>query len=180
MFIPIFVMTIMRNQYKVYLLFICIVLSYSPRNMETFERNNIPMITLDVRISCDTFWNYKFNVPIRIADYYDVNSKNIMNSHRGVGGGGVGVGTNMCSHEINRDPLFCKLEDYLVNYVIQHIYDDLMRTNQQRDIPILLNKSRKFHIHGRTIEDILFPTVGNRNTDTHAMPENILYICTHC
>jgi hypothetical protein len=152
--------------------------------METFTRHNVPMITLDVRISCDTFWNYKFNIPIRIADYYDVNSKNINNGmensqHNG-NGNGIGVGANMCAHDINRDPLFCKLEDYLVQYVIQHIYDDLIRTKQERDIPILLNKSRKFHIHGRTLEDILFPASRNRNTDTHAMPENILYICTHC
>ncbi len=148
--------------------------------MEAFTRHNIPMITLDVRISCDTFWNYKFNIPIRIADYYDVNSRNINNSGN-VSANVVGVGANMCAHDINRDPLFRKLEEYLVDYVIQHIYDDLIRTKHERDIPILLNKSRKFHIHGRTLEDILFPTtVGNRNTDTHALPENILYICTHC
>ena len=77
-----------------------------------------------------------------------------------------------------RDPGFCRLEEFLVEYVIQHIYDDLVRTRQQRDIPILLKKARKFHIHGRTLEDILFPV--NRNSDTHSMPENTLYICTHC
>jgi hypothetical protein len=144
--------------------------------MDSFQHNNISMITLDVRISCDTFWNYKFNIPIRIADYYDMNSRNINNGRRNSNGGEATI----CSHELNRDPLFCKLEEYLVEYVIQHIYDDLYRTRQTRDIPILLKKARKFHIHGRTLEDILFPTLLNRNTDTHVMPENIVYICTHC
>lgn len=144
--------------------------------MELFERNNVTMITLDVRVSCDTFWNYKFNIPIRISDYYDMNYRN-RNEPGMANTDGV---ANGCAHEINRDPLFCKLEEYIVEYVIQRIYDDLSMTKQTRDIPILLKKSRKFHIHGRTLEDILFPAARNRNTDTHAMPENIVYICTHC
>jgi hypothetical protein len=79
------------------------------------------------------------------------------------------------------DPMFLRLEEYLVEYVIQHIYDDLVRKRQQRDIPILLKKARKFHIHGRTLEDLLFPN----NTNTagrmdQMMPENTVYICTHC
>jgi len=106
--------------------------------MNQLEQHNIHMITLDVHISCDTFWDYKFNIPIRIADFYNPN---------------------------------------LVDYVIQHIYDDMLRKRQQRDIPILLKKARKFHIHGRTLEDLLFPP--NR-TNEHMMPENIVYICTHC
>jgi len=147
--------------------------------MELLERYNISMVTLDVRISCDTFWNYKFNIPIRVADYYDINYRNINNGEMKANQDGVGA--NMCSHDINRDPLFCKLEEYLIDYVIRNIYDDLIKTKQSQDIPILLSKSRKFHIHGYTLEDILFPRGGvNRNTDTHAMPENIVYICTHC
>ena len=145
--------------------------------MEAFQRNNISMITLDVRISCDAFWNYKFNIPIRINDYYNPNDRNI---NRGGEMDGADAGTDTCriGNIGRRDPGFCRLEEYLVDYVIQHIYDDLIRTRQERDLPILLKKARKFHIHGRTIEDILFP--GNRNSDTHAMPENTLYICTHC
>lgn len=145
--------------------------------MEAFQRNNISMITLDVRISCDAFWNYKFNIPIRINDYYNPNDRNI---NRGGEMDGADAGTDTCriGNIGRRDPGFCRLEEYLVDYVIQHIYDDLIRTRQERDIPILLKKARKFHIHGRTIEDILFP--GNRNSDTHAMPENTVYICTHC
>jgi hypothetical protein len=41
------------------------------------RNNKINMITLDVRISCDTFWNYNFNIPIRIDDYYNPNDRNI-------------------------------------------------------------------------------------------------------
>jgi hypothetical protein len=145
--------------------------------MEALQRNNISMITLDVRISCDAFWNYKFNIPIRINDYYNSNDRNI---NRGGEMDGADAGTDTCriGNIGRRDPGFCRLEEYLVDYVIQHIYDDLIRTRQERDLPILLKKARKFHIHGRTIQDILFP--GNRNSDTHAMPENTLYICTHC
>ena len=128
------------------------------QQMDAFQRNRITTITLDVRISCDAFWNYKFNIPIRINDYYNANDRNI-NRNDG--------------HMGRRDPGFCRLEEYLVDYIIQHIYDDLIATRQHLDVPILLKKARKFHIHGRTLEDILFPS------NTHAMPENIVYVCTH-
>ena len=129
--------------------------------MNHLRTNNISNITLDVRISCDTFWDYRFNIPIRISDYYTVNERNMnINNDR-------------------NDPLFNRLEDYLVEYVIQHIYEDLIRKRQQSDIPILLKKARKFHIHGRTLEDILFPNNQN-GARGEMMPENTVYICTHC
>ncbi len=147
--------------------------------MNELRRNNIHMITLDVRISCDTFWNYKFNIPIRIDEYYDQNERNVINSRRN----NINARSDTCDiGNIGRsDPMFLRLESYLVDYVIQFIYDDLVQKRQQRDIPILLKKARKFHIHGRTLEDLLFPTNSeSRNTDTHSMPENTVYICTHC
>lgn len=143
--------------------------------MNGLRKNNIHMITLDVRISCDTFWDYKFNIPIRIDDYYNPNERNIQNAninhtdHR----------SNTCEiGNIGRsDPKFLRLESYLVDYVIQFIYDDLVQKRRQHEIPILLKKARKFHIHGRTLEDLLFPA---NSTNDHMMPENIVYICTHC
>jgi hypothetical protein len=142
--------------------------------MDAFNTFNISTITLDVRISCDTFWNYKFNIPIRISDYYDANSRNNQNINNTRHGGSVCV-------DGHGDPMFVKLETYLVEYAIQFIYDDLVQKRQHRDIPILLKKSRKFHIHGRTLEDLLFPTDNdNRNGGRPMMPENIVYICTHC
>lgn len=152
--------------------------------MNALRDKNINMITLDVRISCDTFWNYKCNIPIRIADYYNPNDRannsinnNINNTRRN-----INVGSDICDIDnIGRiDPRFELLETYLVEHMIQFIYDDLVQTRQQRDIPILLKKARKFHIHGRTLEDLLFPNGNGGGGDTHAMPENTVYICTHC
>lgn len=152
--------------------------------MNAFRQYNIPTVTLDIRISCDTFWNYKYNIPIRINDYYndndntyDNNTRNINNRH----GGDDATDTCRIGNIGRSDPLFCRLEEYLVDYVITRIYDDLITTRRHRDIPILLRKARKFHIHGRTLEDILFPTnPGSSGNNIHAMPENIVYICTHC
>jgi hypothetical protein len=153
--------------------------------MNAFRDHNIPTVTLDVRISCDTFWNYKYNIPIRINDYYNDNNNNNNNHIRNINnrhGGDDDDATDTCriGNIGRRDPLFCRLEDYLVDYVITHIYDDLMATRQHRDLPILLKKARKFHIHGRTLEDILFPANAGSSGNTHAMPENTVYICTHC
>jgi hypothetical protein len=145
--------------------------------MNALRNNNIHMITLNVRISCDTFWNYNFNIPIRIDDYYDPNERNINNAHVR----NMNAESDTCEiGNIGRiDPMFERLETYLVDYVIQFIYDDLVQKRQQNDIPILLKKSRKFHIHGRTLEDLLFPTRDGGAT-RHSMPENTVYICTHC
>lgn len=131
-------------------------------------------ITLDVRISCDTFWNYKFNIPIRIDDYYNPNDRNINRQHDD-----HRIHSNTCEiGNIGRsDPLFLRLEEYLVEYVIREIYEDLIQRGQSRDIPILLKKARKFHIHGRTLEDLLFPS---NSTNDHMTSENMVYICTHC
>lgn len=148
------------------LLYIGLITKYPttapPRQMNHLRMNNITTITLDVRISCDTFWDYRFNIPIRISDYYTANERNINNDRND-----------------RNDPLFHRLEEYLVEYVIQKIYDDLVRKHQQRDIPILLKKTRKFHIHGRTLEDLLFPNNQN-GARGEMMPENTVYICTHC
>jgi hypothetical protein len=141
--------------------------------MNELRKNNIHMITLDVRISCDTFWDYQFNIPIRIHDYYSQSQRNTININHG------DHRSNTCEiGNVGRsDPAFIRLEDHLVEYAIQHIYDDLVRKRQQKDIPILLKKARKFHIHGRTLEDLLFPA---NSTNDHMNPENIVYICTHC
>ena len=145
--------------------------------MNGLRRNNIHMITLDVRISCDTFWDYKFNIPIRIDDYYNQDNNN--NNNNNIRRNNVNIHSDTCEiGNIGRiDPMFERLETYLVDYAIQFIYDDLVQKRQQRDIPILLKKARKFHIHGRTLEDLLFP---QSNENTHSMPENTVYICTHC
>lgn len=151
------------------------------RPMDMYKENNVPMVTLDVRISCDTFWNYSFRIPIRIADYYDDSNAthNATHNARNNTMHNTNVSSSTCDiGQIGQmDPMFVRLETYLVDYVIDRIYDDIVQQrSHQRDLPILLKKARKFHIHGRTLEDILFP---NTNND-HSMPNNTVYICTHC
>lgn len=142
------------------------------RPMDMYKENNVPMVTLDVRISCDTFWNYSFRIPIRIDDYYDDRNA----SHNARHNATCDIG------QIGQaDPMFVRLETYLVDYVIDHIYEDILQQrSHQRDLPILLKKARKFHIHGRTLEDILFPNTNDANANDHSMPNNTVYICTHC
>ena len=96
--------------------------------MNALHDNNISSVTLDVRISCDTFWNYKFNIPIRINDYYDSYARN-----NNINGGAEprhesddASDTCRIGHIGRRDPMFLRLEGYLVDYVIERIYDDLV------------------------------------------------------
>ena len=161
-----------------------IVWLFIENRMNALRDYNISTITLDLRISCDTFWNYKFNVPIRIDDYYeDTNIITIINNGSPTRNNNNDESDTCRIGNIGRrDPRFVRLESFLVDHVIQGIYDDLIATRQHRDIPILLKKSRKFHIHGRTLEDILFPNNNGQGgcIGMHSMPENTVYICTHC
>jgi hypothetical protein len=144
------------------------------RSLDIFEDNNVSMITLNVRISCDTFWNYSYNIPVYIKDFYDKNTRNINNNRNRVSNVNISSSTCEIGNIGHTDPMFEKLETYLIDYVLEHIYEDITRNRMHhRELPLLLKKARKFHIHGRTLEDILFP-------DTSAIPENIVYICTHC
>jgi len=163
-----------------------IVYVFIENRMNALRDYHISTITLDVRISCDTFWNYKFNVPIRIDDYYEYNDANINNR---INNGMMRTHDNDDESDTcrignigRRDPRFVRLESFLVDHVIQGIYDDLIATRHHRDLPILLKKARKFHIHGRTLEDILFPNNNGQEGSggMHSMPENTVYICTHC
>jgi hypothetical protein len=144
--------------------------------MNSLRKNNINMITLDVRISCDTFWDYKFNIPIRIDDFYNPNERNIINGHQAEHHTETRNNTCEIGNTGRSDPMFIQLENYLVEHVIQRIYDDLVQKRQHSVIPILLKKARRFHIHGRSLEDLLFPS---NSANDHRMPENMVYICTH-
>jgi hypothetical protein len=162
-----------------------IVCLFIENRMNALRDYHISTITLDVRISCDTFWNYKFNVPIRIDHYYDyedTNIINIINNNPTRNGDNDESDTCRIGNIGRRDPRFVRLESFLVDHVIQGIYDDLIATRHHRDLPILLKKARKFHIHGRTLEDILFPNQNRQEGSggMHSMPENTVYICTHC
>ena len=137
-----------------------IVWLFIENRMNALRDYNISTITLDLRISCDTFWNYKFNVPIRIDDYYDYEDTNIINR---INNDSPTRNNNNDESDTcrignigRRDPRFVRLESFLVDHVIQSIYDDLIATRQHRDIPILLKKARKLHIHGRTLEIYYF------------------------
>lgn len=143
------------------------------------DKNITSTVMLELRVSCDTFWKYSFHVPIHVNDYYDNNSRN-MNRMRDNQINNPNSHSATC--EIGRigqnDPMFVRLESYLVDYVIDGIYEDVStQTNNHELLQILLKKARKFHIHGRTVEDILFP---NSNPNSHSTEGYIVYICTHC
>ena len=109
-------------------------------------------IILDVHISCDTFYNYSFKIPINKNNYY--------NNHT------------------NKNILFKKLEKDICIYVTAKIYFDLLSKNNINLLSTLNYLSSKFHIHGRTIDDILFPHLHSHNPHIHN--NDRLYICSHC
>lgn len=114
------------------------------------NNNNNDLLILDVHISCEVFYNYSFKIPIDKNDF-------IVNN--------------------NDDIIFKKLCNYIITYVKESIYNDLIRTNNKELLTIFNEISNKFHIHGRTINDILYPNLDNKN---HLHDNSRLFVCTHC
>ncbi len=114
------------------------------------NNNNNDLLILDVHISCEVFYNYSFKIPIDKNDF-------IVNN--------------------NDDIIFKKLCNYIITYVKESIYNDLIRTNNTELLTIFNEISNKFHIHGRTINDILYPNLDNKN---HLHDNSRLFVCTHC
>lgn len=114
------------------------------------NNNNNDLLILDVHISCEVFYNYSFKIPIDKNDF-------IVNN--------------------NDDIIFKKLCNYIITYVKESIYNDLIRTNNTELLTIFNEISNKFHIHGRTINDILYPNLDNKN---HLHDNTRLFVCTHC
>ena len=121
------------------------------KQLDLLIENNISMVSFDVKISCDTFWNYSFRISVRISDYYDASTYTSTNQHA----------------------IFKNFENFIIGYVVQKISEDFIRTNCQHELHILNKKKNQFHIHGPTFADILFPS-----GKLSYLPNTSLYICT--
>lgn len=136
--------------------------------------NNGNHVTLDLRVSCNTFWKYEMKLTINRDDFVEPNENDIVN---GCGGGGGGAAGGNCFNSDNKKTrTFSRLERFMCDAMIAHIHEDLAMNGQEELIEKLCDISSKFHIHGHTTRSLLY----HQTNAPHADHGGLIYICTHC
>ena len=136
------------------------------------ENNNDNYITLDLRVSCNTFWKYEMKLSINRDDYVEPNENDIVNG----GGGGADAGGSCFNSDNKKTCTFSRLERFMCDAMIAHIHEDLAINGQEELIEKLCDISSKFHIHGHTTRSLLY----HQSNAPHADHGGCIYICTHC
>jgi len=133
--------------------------------------NNGNHVTLDLRVSCNTFWKYEMKLLVNRDDFVEQNDNDIVN-----GGGGAAYGGSCLNDDNKKTRTFSRLERFLCDSMIAHIHEDLALTGQEELIEKLCDISSKFHVHGHTTRSLLY----HQSNYPHADHGGLIYICTHC
>lgn len=117
------------------------------------NNNNIP-VTILLSVSCTVFDDYN-NIPLTLHSEF---IRSVIN--------------------MPVDEGMKRLSQHICTHVLLTIYDDLERKREWDRMRELVKKSQLFHIHGRTVGDIIYP---NPNTDDpHGHHGRVVFVCTHC
>ena len=127
----------------------------------TTEEENGNTVTLDLRVSCNTFWKHEMKLRVNRDEYVDPDNNNL--------------NINGCCHE-KKTATFSRLERHICDAMIAHIHEDLLINGQEEQVQVLCEVSSKFHIHGHTTRSLLY----QQSNAPHADHGGIIYICTHC
>ena len=117
--------------------------------------NNTPNnVKLHLVMSCDVFWDYETDVLVNRAIFHP-------------------KFTNRPEEEA-----FSALSQFLCSQMKKHIEDALISEGRRQMLPDLERVYQKFHIHGQTVHEILYPN-DPTNSD-HCRGDGKIFICTHC
>lgn len=124
-------------------------------NKANHNTNNTPNnVKLCLVMSCDVFWDYETDVLVNRALFHP-------------------KFTNRPEEEA-----FSALSQFLCSQMKKHIEDALISEGRRHMLPDLERVYPKFHIHGQTVHEILYPN-DPTNSD-HCRGDGKIFICTHC
>ena len=127
---------------------------YSPNGAKHNINNTPNNVKLRLVMSCDVFWDYETDVLVNRALF-----------HPKI--------TNRSEEEV-----FGALSQFLCCHMKRHIEDALISEGRRNMITELEQIYPKFHIHGQTVHEILYPH-DPTNSD-HCRGDGKIFICTHC
>jgi hypothetical protein len=111
-------------------------------------------VSLTISMSCDTFWKYEFTL------YVDRRQFSRKYTNR------------------TEEEAFQTLSQFLCLRMKQHIEDDLIISGKRDMLSKLEEVFPKFHIHGQTSHEILYPN--DPSNSAHCRGDGKIFICTHC
>jgi hypothetical protein len=123
-------------------------------NNSNSNNNNANNVKLRLVMSCEVFWKYETDVLVNRILYHPKY-------------------TNRTEKEA-----FESLSQFLSLHMKKHIEDQLISTGERDLLPKLEQLYSKFHIHGQTVHEILYPH-DPTNSD-HCRGDGKIFICTHC
>jgi hypothetical protein len=118
------------------------------------KKNKRDPVSLVLSMSCTVFWNYE--LPITV----DRNQFSRKYTNR------------------TEEEAFETLSEFLCLQMKRHIEDDLINTGKRDMLPKLEEVYTKFHIHGQTTHEILYPN--DISNSAHCRGDGKIFICTHC
>ena len=118
--------------------------------------NNIgeDIVVLTLSMSCDTFWDYETEL--------HVDRKQFSRKY-----------TNRPEEEA-----FQTLSQFMCLHMKKHIEDELIDDGKRDMLAKLEEVFPKFHIHGQTSHEILYPN--DPSNSDHCRGDGKIFICTHC
>jgi len=135
--------------------------SDSNDNRKNENENGNNTVTLDLRVSCDTFWKYEMKLRVNRDEYHDPENNTYFRT---------------CFGHEQKTAMYSRLERDLCDAMIAHIHEDLLLNGQEELVEKLSEVSSKFHIHGHTTRSLLY----QQSNGPHADHGGLIYICTHC
>jgi hypothetical protein len=120
------------------------------------NNNNIPNVTLHLVMSCDIFWKYEMDI---VVDRQRFDPK-------------------FTNRDQDETEAFDILSRYLCSEMKKYIHGDLTMKSDYGLIRKLEEVYPKFHIHGLTTHEILYPF--DPHNSAHSRGDGKVFICTHC
>ena len=118
--------------------------------------NNIPSVTLHLVMSCDIFWKYEMDI---VVDRQQFDPK-------------------FTNRDQDESEAFDILSRHLCAEMKKYIHADLTQNAEHGLIRKLEEVYPKFHIHGLTTHEILYPF--DPHNSAHSRGDGKIFICTHC
>ena len=111
-------------------------------------------VSLTLSMSCETIWKYELKINVNRIQF----SKKYINS--------------------SEEEAFQRLSQFLCLQMKKHIEDELINEGKREMLSKLEEIFPKFHIHGQTSHEILYPN--DPSNSVHCRGDGKIFICTHC
>ena len=111
-------------------------------------------VSLTLSMSCETFWKYELLINVDRRQF----SKRYINR--------------------TEEEAFQRLSEFLCLQMKKHIEDELINDGKREMLAKLEEVFPKFHIHGQTSHEILYPN--DPSNSAHCRGDGKIFVCTHC